>query len=407
MKCHLPVLLALLSSLSLTTASRAADLGDPAAPLKIAEWVKGGPVDLAASKGRKIVVVEFWATWCGPCLTSIPHLTELQKKFKDRDVVFVGVTDEKPSVVKPFVAKQAEKMEYAVAIDDNGQTTKGYMEAYGINGIPHAFVVDKEGRVVWQGHPMAELEQTLDQLVAGKYDLGVARKRSETMGKLEEFFAIAADDSQKEKADALAKELEALEKELGGIVNGRPFDAEAIRQQARFSKAMRALQKTVVSGADDAAVKAAAEKARGFIPPGFNLDEFLVTMRVHAAFQQYMEAAIANDADKTKALGEKLARTDCKDPEILNQIAWTLLTEESLKNRDLVLATQIAKAARDASQGKDSNVLDTYARALFDSGKVEEAIAQQKLAVELCTDEENLKGMKATLESYQKKAAAK
>ncbi|MHB1307953.1 MAG: hypothetical protein ACYC23_12830, partial [Limisphaerales bacterium] len=232
-------------------------------------------------------------------------------------------------------------------------------------------------------------------------------KRSEAKEKLAEFFAIAADDSQKEKADALAKELEALEKELGGIVNGRPFDAEALRRQARFGKAMRALQETLFSGADDDAVKAAAEKARAFTPPELNFDEFLVTMRVSAAFQQYMEAAVANDADQTKALGEKLARTDCKDPEILNQIAWTLLTEESLKNRDLVLATQIAKAARDASQGKDSNVLDTYARALFDSGKVEEAIAEQKLAVELCTDEENLKGMKATLEGYQKKAAAK
>lgn len=407
MKRHLPVILALMSSLALTPATRAAALGDPAAPLKIAEWVKGGPVDLAASKGKKIVVVEFWATWCGPCLTSIPHLTELQKKFQDRDVVFVGVTDEKSSLVKPFVAKQAEKMEYAVAIDDNGQTTKGYMEAYGINGIPHAFVVDKEGRVVWQGHPMSELEQTLDQLVAGKYDLGVARKRSEAKGKLAEFFAIAADDSQKEKADALAKELEALELELGGIVNGRAFDADALRRQARFGKAMRALQETLFSGADDDAVKAAAEKARAFTPPELNFDEFLVTMRVSAAFQQYMEAAVANDADQTKALGEKLARTDCQDPEILNQIAWTLLTEESLKNRDLVLATRIAKAARDASQGKDSNVLDTYARALFDSGKVEEAIAEQKLAVELCTDEENLKGMKATLEGYQKKAAAK
>src|ERR1041385_6120947 len=86
-----------LFALSLLTAAftlnthAAGALGDPAAPLVISEWVKGKPVDLAAAKGKEVVVVEFWATWCGPCRTSIPHLTEMQKKFKD--VRFVGVSD--------------------------------------------------------------------------------------------------------------------------------------------------------------------------------------------------------------------------------------------------------------------------------------------------------------------------
>src|SRR6188474_2613487 len=74
--------------------SFAAKIGDPAAALSVGEWIKGQPVDLAAVKGEKIVVVEFWATWCGPCRTSIPHLTELQQKFADRDVIFVGISDE-------------------------------------------------------------------------------------------------------------------------------------------------------------------------------------------------------------------------------------------------------------------------------------------------------------------------
>src|SRR4026208_488125 len=108
----------------------AAGLGDAAASLQIAEWVKGKPVDLAAAKGKQIVVVEFWATWCGPCRTSIPHLTEMQKKFKD--VAFVGISDEEVPTVKKFVEKMGEKMDYAVAVDKQRKTSAGYMEAFGI-----------------------------------------------------------------------------------------------------------------------------------------------------------------------------------------------------------------------------------------------------------------------------------
>ena len=76
-------------------------IGDPAAPLKIKEWVKGKEVNVL--DGKNLYVVEFWATWCGPCKVSIPHLTEMQKKFKDRGVVFVGISDEAVDKVKPFV----------------------------------------------------------------------------------------------------------------------------------------------------------------------------------------------------------------------------------------------------------------------------------------------------------------
>jgi len=150
------------ASMAALQAANAAKIGDPAAPLKIKEWLKGKPVDL--KNREKIYVVEFWATWCGPCRVSIPHLTELQKKFADKGVVFVGISDEQPSVVKPFVDKMGEKMNYVVACDDERQTYAGYMEAYGRNGIPSAFIVDKEGKVAWAGHPMADLETKLQQL---------------------------------------------------------------------------------------------------------------------------------------------------------------------------------------------------------------------------------------------------
>ena len=138
-------------------------LGMAAPALQVSQWVKGQPVNLAAAKGNNVVVVEFWATWCPPCRASIPHLTELQRKFKDRGVVFVGVSNEPLEAVKPFVAQMGNKMDYTVAIDDNDQTSANYMSAFGVDGIPHAFVVDKSGAISWHGHPMTELEQAVER----------------------------------------------------------------------------------------------------------------------------------------------------------------------------------------------------------------------------------------------------
>ena len=109
-----------LSAVLLTVLSTlAAELGDPAAALQVIEWVKGKPVDIASGKGKTIYVVEFWATWCPPCRESIPHLSELQKKFKDKGVVIVGVSGEKSEAVTNFVAKMGSKMDYTVAIDND------------------------------------------------------------------------------------------------------------------------------------------------------------------------------------------------------------------------------------------------------------------------------------------------
>jgi len=130
--------------------------GEPAAALAVAHWVKGESVDVSSG----VHVVEFWATWCPPCRTSIPHLTALQEKFKDRGVNIIGVSDEELATVEAFVNKMGDKMAYTVAIDA-GATSKGYMGKYGVGGIPHAFVV-KDGEIVWHGHPMAKLEAAIE-----------------------------------------------------------------------------------------------------------------------------------------------------------------------------------------------------------------------------------------------------
>ncbi|MEC9080193.1 MAG: TlpA disulfide reductase family protein [Verrucomicrobiota bacterium] len=126
------------------------------ATLAVAHWVKGDPVDISSG----VHVVEFWATWCPPCRTSIPHLTKLQEKYLDQGVNIIGVSKEKLGTVEPFVEKMGDKMAYTVAID-SGTLSRDYMEKYNIGGIPHAFFL-KDSEVVWNGHPMDKLEAAIE-----------------------------------------------------------------------------------------------------------------------------------------------------------------------------------------------------------------------------------------------------
>jgi thiol-disulfide isomerase/thioredoxin len=146
-------------------------VGDPAPPLKAAKWVKGKPVTLADGKGKSTYVVEFWATWCIPCVESIPHLSKMAGHFENKDVTFIGVSidnEDTRDKVEPFVKKMGKKMEYTVALDAGGATSKAYMEAAGVRGIPHAFIVGKDGAIAWHGHPMEGLDLKLAELVGDR-----------------------------------------------------------------------------------------------------------------------------------------------------------------------------------------------------------------------------------------------
>jgi thiol-disulfide isomerase/thioredoxin len=383
-----------------------AALGDPAAPLKIAEWVKGKPVDLAAAKGKQVVVVEFWATWCGPCRTSIPHLTEMQKKFKD--VIFIGVSTEEAGDVKPFVKKMGDKMDYAVAVDDDGKTSAGYMEAYGINGIPHAFVVDKAGNVVWQGHPMDGLEETLADIVAGKFSLEKSKTRADARQKLDAFAEAASNDPNDPKLAPMGRELEALDAELGGLLPGEKFVAADFLKRIKFQGAMRDYQMAVLSGKGAADLEPLEKQMVETAPKDFNLAEFKEALAANKLLNDYLKAAEAGDQTTLPDLTKRAGELKAKNPRLLLQVAWRINTDERLKVHDYDLAARLARSAIEATEGKDAGAYYVYGRALFESGKIADAVVQIKKAIETIGD--NARGreeLESVLKEYEARLAKK
>jgi uncharacterized protein (TIGR03435 family) len=108
-----------------------------------------------------VVILEFWATWCGPCIAAIPHINELADHFKNRPVTFISITDESEEIIRPFLEKR--EMRTWIGID----TSKAMHKAFGVRGIPHTVLIDQHGRIAGITHPNSLTPEIIERLIAG------------------------------------------------------------------------------------------------------------------------------------------------------------------------------------------------------------------------------------------------
>jgi thiol-disulfide isomerase/thioredoxin len=313
-------------------------LGDPAPPIEIAHWIKGEPVQ--RFEPGKVYVVEFWATWCGPCRDSMPHLSELQQQYQGYGVSFIGISDEPLDTVTQFLAKTdaagktwSDKARYTLTTDPDKSCYNAYMKGAGRSGIPTAFVIGKDGMLEWIDHPM-NLDWVVDSIARDSWD------RSK------------------------AKEISALYDEFQGL--GRAGTPE---QQVAVMDRIAALE----------------PKALG--PLRFRQFAILLSP--------------LNQPEKAYQVAEDLLKENWNNASMLNYIAWFIADEPGVKSRDFKLAERAASRADSLTGGKDFAIIDTLARIRFEQGDVKKAIELQRKAIELASDDRSKEMLRKTLQAYE------
>lgn len=329
-------------------ADKTLKIGDKAPELAIQEWVKGDPV--TGFENGRVYVVEFWATWCGPCIAGMPHVSELQKQYKDQGVKVIGVNIwDDPANVKPFMEDRGEApsgdelMNYTVAIEQkiegeevrNGRMAKEWMAAAGRGGIPSAFIVNQDSRIAWMGHPMS-MDAPLDLVVKGEFDIEKFKELQPLANEVQSLFQSGQHEAALKNSEKLLKEWPAM------FADQAMYKILALRELGRTDEAM--------SFASEAVEKHLWNNSMG-----------------------------------------------------LNWIAWTIATEHADQD-NLDTALKAAKRANELTHGEEPNILDTLARVHAERGDYAKAAEIQAKAVEHASDRQKAEFQKL-LEEYKAKAS--
>ena len=373
LKAALYVMLISIGCNALAQRSSAAELltiGSDAPALDVEHWVHKNQDKLppvTKFEAGKVYVVEFWATWCGPCLASMPHLAELQTKMADKGVRIISISDEDLETVEEFLNREVQQApgaeaegkpqtyrqltsSYSLTTDPDQSSYHDYMEAAAQNGIPTAFIVGKDAKIEWIGHPM-EMDGPLNAVVEGKWD----RK-------------------------AFAEELKAQQE-----AEKTMQDIFALLQKQEFDAAIAKIDTALANTKD-------------------NLSLNLLKLQIFIATEKTDTAA-----EHLKEIFAQVSET----PEVVNMVAWNIYemaSQERISKGPLIDEALAAgeKTLKNLKDEDKASMLDTLAHLHLINDDLDKALELETAALKLSgdRDREFIEGFLAELKELKQDQAA-
>ncbi|MEO1616404.1 MAG: redoxin family protein [Planctomycetota bacterium] len=182
-------------------------VGDPAPPLVVDEWMQGEPISEYAKD--KFYIVEFWATWCAPCIKAMPHLSDIAKQYENDGLEVVALTSSvgnPKDAVQAFVEKRGKDLHFRFGFCATDDIEKSFMQAAGKQAIPCSFVIDRKGKIAYIGLPH-DLDYVISRVAKNKWrgqaDVDELENMNQSIGNL-----VSLAQSDLEKAVALVKHIE-------------------------------------------------------------------------------------------------------------------------------------------------------------------------------------------------------
>lgn len=387
-----------------STEDKSLTIGSTAPPLDIKHWLSDGhgKFDKVTSfESGKVYVVEFWATWCGPCVRSMPHLAELQETFADQGVQIISVSDEDVSTVEGLLERKYKSPEedgpstygeltgaYCLTTDPDQSVKEDYMRAAGQTGIPCAFVVGKSGLIEWIGHPNG-MEKVLQQVVDDSWDREEAaiaiRKTNALKEAMLKVMRLARAGKIDEARATLAEEKENLDADLAPAIEqlGLRLDIASVDQMIKADQIEDAV----------AEIQRLRENASG--PLTAMWDRKLVDVLLRQKRYEEATDAVNNLVNDLPA-------------QALNQMAWEIYEHASDEGEipPQLLNAAISAAKKGLEESPDHGaILDTLAHLLHLSGDLDGAIeAQTKALLDPGPSESELKKFLEQLIEEKEKA---
>ncbi len=140
-------------------------ISEKAPPISVSDWIANIPKDKILT--NKFIVLEFWATWCGPCIAAVPHMDSLQSKFKEPNIYFISITDESKEKVERILKRIP--FNSIVVSDQSKQTQVLFGDGKkGLEAFPLTVLIDKKGIVCWIGDPQELTESIMNEFLKGK-----------------------------------------------------------------------------------------------------------------------------------------------------------------------------------------------------------------------------------------------